>query len=76
MSEIVGLNLESMQDNQRYVRRLKEMVGDEPQVNVETDSSYNNRPQAGYEAATQSNVGARHKQEISSVYGNCQQALC
>ena len=52
--KIVGLNLESMQDNQHYVRRLKEMVGEEPQVNVETDSSYNNRPQAGYEAATQS----------------------
>ena len=43
-----------MQDNQRYVRRLKEMVSEEPQVNVETDFCYNNRPQVAYEAATQS----------------------
>ena len=30
------------------------MAGDEPHVNVETDTSYNNRPQAGFEAGTQS----------------------
>ena len=30
------------------------MAGEEPLVNVETDTAYNNRPQAGFEAATQS----------------------
>ena len=52
--KIESINVESMQENQRYVRTVKEMAGEEPQVNVETDASYNNRPQAGYEAATQS----------------------
>ena len=30
------------------------MAGDEAKVNVETDAAYNNRPQSGFEAATQS----------------------
>ena len=43
-----------MAENQQYVRRVKVMDGDEAKVNVETDAAYNNRPQSGFEAATQS----------------------
>ena len=51
---VIQLNKESMSQNQRYIRRIKQMAGEEPLVNVETDTAYNNRPQAGFEAATQS----------------------
>lgn len=49
------INTESMQDNQRYVRRVNRLAGrKETEVDLETDTSYNNRPQAGFEAGTQS----------------------
>ena len=43
-----------MSQNQRYIRQTKQMTGDEPLVNVEADMAYNNRPQASFEAVTQS----------------------
>ena len=52
--EMVNLNSASMSDNQRYVERVMEVSGRKHEVNVETDLSFNNRPQSGYEAATQS----------------------
>lgn len=52
--KMVQLNTQSMADNQLYVKRVMEMAGKTPEVNVETDLSFNNRPQSGYEAATQS----------------------
>lgn len=52
--KMVQLNTKSMADNQMYVRRVMQMAGKRPEVNVETDLSFNNRPQSGYEAATQS----------------------
>ena len=36
------------------MKKVLEMSGREAEENVETDSSFNNRPQSGYEAATQS----------------------
>ena len=51
---VIQLNKQSMSKNQQYIRSIKQMVGEEPNANVETDTSYNNRPQAGFEAATQS----------------------
>jgi hypothetical protein len=43
-----------MIDNQRYIRRVNQLLSQGDEVDVETDTSYNNRPQAGFEAATQS----------------------
>jgi hypothetical protein len=42
-----------MIDNQTYVKHILQLAGEENLVDVETDSSYNNRPQPGCEAATQ-----------------------
>ena len=50
---MVKINKETMASNQEYVRRVREMAGDGPKVNVEVDTAYNNRQQAGFEAATQ-----------------------
>ena len=36
------------------MKKVMEMAGRTAAVNVETDLSFNNRPQAGYEAGTQS----------------------
>ena len=52
--KMVQLNTKSMADNQMYVRRVMQMAGKRPEINVETDLLFNNRPQSGYEAATQS----------------------
>lgn len=49
------INSESMRENQRYVRRVNRLAGrEETEVDLETDTSYNNRPQASLEAGTQS----------------------
>lgn len=54
MSDLmVDLNENQMLENQNYVRRILELVGNDNYTDVEVDSSYNNRPQSGYEAATQ-----------------------
>ena len=69
------MNTESMAENQQYVRRVKVMVGDEAKVNVETDAAYNNRPQSGFEAATQSFCPMTEQdtsKKISFVNGNSQ----
>ena len=52
--KMIELNQASMNKNQEYVKKVLEMSGREAEVNVETDLSFNNRPQSGYEAATQS----------------------
>lgn len=51
---MVQLNTESMTDNHVYVKKVMEMAGRTAAVNVETDLSFNNRPQAGYKVGTQS----------------------
>lgn len=51
---VEAINEESMVENQRYVRRVNMLRGEGDTVDLETDTSYNNRPQAGFEAATQS----------------------
>ena len=48
------INSASMVNNQRYVQRVNQLLGRGNEVHIETDTSYNNRPQAGFEAATQS----------------------
>lgn len=51
---VVKLNEQTLIDNQSYVKKVLEIAGQDNFVDVETDTSYNNRPRAGYEAATQS----------------------
>jgi len=50
---MVDVNKQQMIDNQTYVKHSLQLAGEENVVDVETDSSYNNRPQPGCEAATQ-----------------------
>lgn len=50
---IEKLNKNTMLDNQTYVRKVLELAGAENLIDTEVDSSFNNRPQAGFEAATQ-----------------------
>lgn len=51
---VEAINEASMVENQQYVRRVNTLRGEGDAVDLETDTSYNNRPQAGFEAATQS----------------------
>lgn len=51
---VEAINEESMVENQRCVWRVNMLRGEGDTVDLETDTSYNNRPQAGFEAATQS----------------------
>lgn len=52
--KMIELNSTAMTENQQYVQKIMAMAGEKEEVNVETDVSFNNRPQSGYEAATQS----------------------
>lgn len=52
--KMIELNTCSMTENQQYVKKVMQMAGKEAEVNVETDLAFNNRPQSGYESATQS----------------------
>lgn len=49
-----AVNKESMLENQDFVKDVHDLIGHDNYVDLETDTSYNNRPQAGGEAATQS----------------------
>lgn len=49
---MVNINEESMTANQQFVNDVLHTRGDHDGVNVLTDTSYNNRIQAGYEAGT------------------------
>ena len=49
---MVDVKKQRMIDNQTYVKNTLQLVEEENPVDVETDSSYNNRPQPGCEAAT------------------------
>ena len=73
---MVQLNTKSMADNQMYVRRVMQMAGKRPEINVETDLLlFNNRPQSGYKAATQPfcpMVEQDTNKKACPVYGNCQ----
>ena len=51
---VTEMNTKSMAANQEYVRQVSTMAGCQAKVNVETDAAYNDRPQSGVEAATQS----------------------
>ena len=48
------LNRESMDENQNYVARVQDLKGQGNLVDLEVDTSYNNRMQSGYEAGTMS----------------------
>ena len=50
---MIDVNKQQMIDNQTYVKNIVQLAGEENPVDVETDSFYNNRPQPGCEAATQ-----------------------
>jgi hypothetical protein len=41
---MVDVNKQRMIDNQTYVKHILQLAGEENLVDVETDSSYNNRP--------------------------------
>lgn len=51
--EIQKLNEEQMISNQQFVKDCNKAQGLDNSVDVETDTSYNNRPTMGYEAGTQ-----------------------
>lgn len=51
---VEAINEESVVENQRYVWRVNMLRGEGDTVDLETDTSYNNRTQAGFKAATQS----------------------
>lgn len=53
-TKMTELNKASMLENQRFVRECLELLGKRPVVAVETDMAYNNRLQAGFEAASAS----------------------
>jgi len=53
-AEVTKLNNSSMLENQRIVAEVNRLRGRGNSVRVETDTSYNNRPQSGFEAASQS----------------------
>jgi hypothetical protein len=50
---MIDVNKQQMIDNQTYVKHIVQLAGEENPVDVEKDSSYNNRPQPGCEAAIQ-----------------------
>ena len=53
--QVVSVNHDSMLENQKYVQRFTAVRGEDiNNVSVETDTSFNNRIQSGYEAGTQS----------------------
>ncbi|CAG2185821.1 unnamed protein product [Mytilus edulis] len=52
--KMLSLNEKSMVENQLFVKNVNNMLGHDQFIDVETDTSYNNRPQAGGEAGTQS----------------------
>ncbi|CAC5407859.1 unnamed protein product [Mytilus coruscus] len=48
------LNEKSMVKNPLFLKNVNDMLGHDQFIDVETDTSYNNRPQAGGKAGTQS----------------------
>ena len=50
---MVDVNKQRMIDNKTYVKHILQLAGEENPVNVETNSSYNKRPQPSCEVATQ-----------------------
>jgi hypothetical protein len=50
---MININNQRKIDNQTYVKHILQLTWEENPVDVETDSSYNNRPQPGCEVATQ-----------------------
>ena len=48
------INKESLLQNQNFVRQVNEVRGEDNCIYAESDTSYNNRPQTGFEAGTQS----------------------
>jgi hypothetical protein len=48
------LNETAMLENVQFVRDVNTLAGRMNEVDIATDTAFNNRPQAGYEAATQS----------------------
>ena len=54
MSDLmVDMNKKTMIENQEYVKKVLELAGQDNSFDAEVDSSFNNRPQAGFEAASQ-----------------------
>ena len=51
---MISVNEISMIQNQQFVEKVQELQGNEKSVFIESDTSYNNRLQAGFEASTMS----------------------
>ena len=47
------MNEQSMNENQKFVKDVNSLLDHDEYLDVEMEISYNNRPQAGGEAATQ-----------------------
>lgn len=52
--KMVELNNDAMVKNQEFAGKVSEIIGEGKSIHVETDTCYNNRNQAGFEAGTQS----------------------
>ena len=52
--KVEDINKASLIENQMFVSKVNEIRGESNNITAETDTSYNNRPQAGFEAGTQS----------------------
>ncbi|CAG2186775.1 CD221 [Mytilus edulis] len=52
--KMIELNEAAMVKNQQFVQEFNQCIGKDNEVDVETDTAYNNRNQVGYEAGTQS----------------------
>lgn len=84
MSDLmVDLNKQTMLENQNYVRRVLDLAGEENCIDAEVDSSFNNRPQAGFEAASQTfcpfvEQNTSRKLPVNIIVGNtlCPKTNC
>ena len=52
--QVEEINKVSLVQNQEFVREVNQVRGEATDISAESDTSYNNRPQAGFEAGTQS----------------------
>ena len=52
--EAVGINEQTMEENQKYVAHVLELAGSDPTADVQFDVAYSCRPQGGSEKAAQS----------------------
>ena len=70
--KVMKINEASMVENQKFVKLITELRGDSPNFDVETDVSYNNRLQLGFQAGTQSFAPLVEKTTNKKLVINCQ----